>query len=180
MAMFVSQCEQGAYHVHPEHGVLEVVGPDGAPVAPGMPGEAVCTGFVNRAMPLLRYRLGDRVVMQEGPCGCGRPFPLVAEILGRADDVLMTGAGVPLGRLDPVFKPLTGIRATQIVQPAPDRLVLRLVVDDTFSATDRDSLLYELRKRTGSEMRIDFEFVDAIPKETNGKFRAVINLTKQR
>jgi phenylacetate-CoA ligase len=179
MAMFVSQCEEGAYHVHPEHGILEVVDSSGAPVAPGGVGQAVCTGLVNRTMPLLRYKLGDRVALREGACACGRSFPMLASILGRTDDVLVTPSGRPLGRLDPVFKPLSGLRATQIVQPSVDRLVVKAVVDRTFSRKDAETLLYELRKRTGDEMNVALEFVDTIPKDANGKFRAVVSLIER-
>ncbi|MPZ18389.1 MAG: hypothetical protein GEV06_10820 [Luteitalea sp.] len=178
MVHFVSQCERGSYHVHPEHGLLEVVGPDGEPVPAGTPGDAVCTTFVNRAMPLLRYRLGDRVVLRDGSCPCGRNFPMVAEILGRIDDVLVTPSGRPLGRLTPVFGQLDGIREAQIVQPSLDRLVVKLVLVDAFSEVRREKLLYELRKRTGNELRIDLEVVSEIPKESSGKFRAVVSLLR--
>jgi phenylacetate-CoA ligase len=175
MSLFVSQCEYAEYHIHPEHGIVEVIGPDGTPVAPGDSGEAVCTGFVNLAMPILRYRLGDRLAVRAAGCRCGRAFPVVTQILGRLDDTLVTPDGRPLGRLDPVFKPLSGIRETQIVQDAPDHLLLNLAVDENFSEADRESLLYELRKRTGDAMRIDFAFVAEVPKESNGKFRSVIS-----
>ncbi len=179
MSLFVSQCEAGQYHIHPEHGLVEVIGPDGRPVAAGEPGEAVCTGFVNMAMPILRYRLGDQLTVTGAGCGCGRAFPVVTQILGRLDDTLVTPDGRPLGRLDPVFKPLSGIRETQIVQDAPDHLLLNLAVDAAFSEADRESLLYELRKRTGHAMRIDLVFVPEIPKEGNGKFRSVISSVRR-
>jgi len=176
MVHFVSQCEEGNYHVHPEHGLLEAVGPDGKPVPPETPGDAVCTTFVNRAMPLLRYRLGDRVMLRHGPCSCGRHFPMVAVILGRIDDVLVTPSGRPLGRLTPVFGDLTGIREAQIVQPSLDRLVVKLVVGDAFSERQRERLLYELRKRTADEVRVDFEIVSEIAREPSGKVRGVVSL----
>jgi phenylacetate-CoA ligase len=176
MSLFVSQCEMGTYHLHPEHGILEVLLPDGKPAPEGTPGEAVCTGLVNMAMPLLRYQLGDRVVLSKRPCACGRSFPVIEEILGRMDDVLITPSGRPLGRLDPIFKPLSGIREAQILQVSRDRLLVRLATEPAFTTRDRESLLHELRKRIGDEMAIDLEFVPRIPKEHNGKFRAVVSL----
>ena len=175
MVLFASQCEQGSYHLHPEHGILEVIGPDGCPVPDGTTGEAVCTGLINDAMPLLRYRLGDRLAIADGLCSCGRAFPQLVQVAGRVDDVLVTPSGRPLGRLDPVFKPLSGIRETQIVQTHLDRLLLRLVADATFGERDREELLYELGKRVGEGMQIDLEFVPFIPKDANGKFRTVIS-----
>jgi phenylacetate-CoA ligase len=131
------------------------------------------------AMPMLRYRLGDQLTVTASGCPCGREFPVVTQILGRLDDTLVTPDGRPLGRLDPVFKPLSGIRETQIVQDAPDHLLLNLAVDASFSEADRNSLLYELRKRTGDAMRIDLALVPEIPKERNGKFRSVISTVRR-
>lgn len=175
MALFVSQCEKGTYHVHPEHGIVEVMDANGNPLPPGEEGEAVCTGFVNYAMPLIRYRLGDRLKLGAERCACGRCFPVVEEILGRVDDILTTPDGRPLGRLDPVFKGMRGIFETQIVQTAADKLVLRMVTDPSFSEHNRAELLYEVQKRTGNDMFIEIDVVDEIPKDKNGKFRSVIS-----
>ena len=175
MALFVSQCEKGTHHVHPEHGIVEIVDEDGIPLPAGEEGEAVCTGFANYAMPMIRYKLGDRLALSKEQCSCGRSFPVVRQIIGRVDDILVTPDGRSLGRLDPVFKGMSGIYETQIIQPAPDRLVLKMVTDPAFTERNREDLIYEIRKRTGSEMRIDIEIVDSIPKDENGKFRSVIS-----
>ncbi|HEX8948217.1 MAG TPA: hypothetical protein VF790_04600, partial [Dissulfurispiraceae bacterium] len=70
MAAFISQCEKGTYHVNPEYGIVEVLGRDGEPKF-DEPGELVCTGFLNHAMPLIRYRTGDSAVLSRGSCACG-------------------------------------------------------------------------------------------------------------
>lgn len=175
MVIFVAQCAHGGYHVHPEHGFLEILDEQGRPVPAGTPGSAVCTGFLNRAMPLLRYRLGDRLVAAEGTCPCGSAFPLLAGIEGRLDDILVAADGRPLTRLDPIFKTLRGIAETQIIQEERDLLVIRLVADSTFGDEDEASLVHELRKRAGADMRIRVEKVAEIPKDRNGKFRTVIS-----
>ena len=173
MALFVSQCEKGTYHVHPEYGIVEVVDKNGAPVAHGEEGECVCTGFVSYAMPMIRYRLGDRLALGSGACPCGRSFPVVEKILGRIDDTLIAPDGRPLGGLDAVFKGSSGIRETQIVQTAPDKLVFKIVADDAFTGDNRNELIREIEKRTGSEMRIEIQLVEEIEKDSSGKFRAV-------
>ena len=172
MVLFVAQCREGSYHLHPEEGILEVLDEKGKPSEEG---EAVCTGLLNLAMPLIRYRLGDKVRLASKNCSCGSSFPVIAEILGRNDDILKTPDGRPIGRLDPVFKGLPGIRETQIVQESENTLHLYLVPDVNFSDTVKTELLNELIQRVGSNMEILITEVNAIPREANGKFRAVIS-----
>ncbi len=175
MVIFAAQCVHGGYHLHPEHGYLEILDDRDRPVGPGETGSAVCTGFLNRAMPLIRYRLGDRLMAGSGSCPCGSAFPLLGGIEGRLDDVLLTVDGRPLTRLDPVFKTLGGIAEAQIIQQERDLLVVRLVPDGVFDEAGERALIGELQKRAGRGMRIRIEQVAEIPKDRNGKFRAVIS-----
>ena len=77
-------------HVHDEHFLVEVVDPDtGQPVPPGAEGELVLTSLTTRAMPLIRFRTGDRVRRLAGPCPCGNPAERVAWLTGRADELMV-------------------------------------------------------------------------------------------
>src|SRR5207244_3987127 len=71
--------------------VFEVVDPTTLqPVASGAQGELVATNLGRAGMPLIRYRTGDLVKLDETPCPCGRTFVRLAEgILGRVDDMLV-------------------------------------------------------------------------------------------
>lgn len=179
MAIFVSQCEEGSYHVHPEYGVIEVIDADGNVVEAGKEGEVVCTSFINRTMPLIRYRLGDLVIVRNEGCRCGRNFPVLEKIIGRVDDILTTPEGRPLGRLDPIFKSGKGIFETQIVQTSINTLQFNIVKDESFGENEKKDLLYEIKKRTGDVMNININYVHEIPKEKNGKFRSVISLIRK-
>jgi phenylacetate-CoA ligase len=63
------------------------VGPDGAPLPPGQEGELVLTTFGMEAMPLIRYRTGDRARLLPGPCPCGSEL-LRLDGVGRRDDAM--------------------------------------------------------------------------------------------
>lgn len=175
MAIFVSQCEQGSYHVHPEYGVIEVIDSNGNVVEEGQEGEAVCTSFINKTMPLIRYRLGDQLIVRETGCACGRNFPVIEKLLGRTDDILITPDGRPLGRLDPIFKSTRGIIETQIVQTALDTIQLNIVAHESFQEAEKKDLLYEIAKRAGDGMKIHMNFLKEIPRDKNAKFRSVIS-----
>jgi phenylacetate-CoA ligase len=166
--------------VHPEYGIIEVIDADGNVVDEGKEGEIVCTSFINRAMPLIRYKLGDNVIASKQHCSCGRNFPVIENIVGRVDDILITPDGRPLGRLDPIFKSTRGIYETQVIQTKIDTLQFNIVKKELFGEDEKKDLLYEINKRTGNVMKIELNIVPAIQKDKNGKFRSVVSLINNR
>ena len=175
MSTFICQCKEGTYHINPEYGIVEVLDMDNNPVQAGSPGRLVCTGFLNFAMPLIRYDMGDTVVLSDRQCDCGRHFPVVESILGRTDDLIITPSGRIIGRLDPVFKGLSHIRETQIVQEAYDKITVNLVKDDGFSNDTAEALKRELTRRIGDDVEVSISVVEHIPRTKAGKFRSVIS-----
>lgn len=177
MAAFICQCEQGRYHINPEFGIVEVLEND-HPVGVGA-GELVCTGFLNYAFPLIRYRIGDGATVSTESCACGRHFPVILSIDGRMDDYIVTPEGHRVGRLDPIFKGMSSaIKETQIVQRADGNLTINVVkgtADHQAVEADLRAMLAELRKRVGETLQIRIDYMDSIPRERNGKFRAVVS-----
>ena len=92
----IHECAHGQMHLVPELGYLEILDEGDEPVAEGEGGFFVWTGFLNRAMPLIRYRIGDRGRWLHGSaCGCGLNFPLVIPTITRESEILRC----PDGRL---------------------------------------------------------------------------------
>ncbi len=175
---FISQCEAGSYHVHPEYGITEFL-PDSSR-GPEAGFRIVATGFTNMAMPFLRYDTGDFCTPGQGACRCGRCFETVGQIVGREDEIIVTPDGRPIGRLDPVFKGLVTIRRAQIAQEALDRIVVRVVPGEGFRPADLDGIRHELEKRIGPSVALTFELVDHISAGPGGKFRAVVRRSAPR
>jgi phenylacetate-CoA ligase len=181
MAVFISQCKYGSYHINSDYSLLEVLDNNGNPSSPGEWGETICTAFVNKTMPLIRYRLGDLLrAPQPSTCPCGLSFPVTKEILGRHDEMIQTPDGRQIGRLDPVFKGLENIRETQLIQLDVNTLLVKLVPTSNFSDFDRKKLVQALRVRIGNNMVIQFELLNEIPREPNGKFRSVISMVNNK
>lgn len=169
-----SECEHGRLHLWPDAGIVEVLN-GSSPVNAGGVGDLVCTGLVNTAMPLIRYRVGDRGTMDASgsECPCARTLPRLAKIEGRSDDVLCTHDGRRIGRLDPVFKAGWPIREAQVIQESLDAIRVRLVPSDGFDDAIQGEVTRELRARLGN-VKVVFEIVEEIPRGANGKFRSVI------
>jgi phenylacetate-CoA ligase len=82
------ECEAGSRHINADVVYVEILDEQGAVVPTGADGEIVVTLLVNRAMPLVRYRTGDRGSMLPSRCSCGRGSPLLGVISGRDSDTL--------------------------------------------------------------------------------------------
>lgn len=179
--VFASQCTAGRYHFNPLLSIVEFLrGDDDTPAGLDEPARIVCTTLTNTAMPLLRYEIGDEAMLAERACPCGLDYPAAMRIVGRIDDTVMTPDGRSVGRLDHIFKGLTGVRECQIVQEELDLITLRIVRDDTFSAASERALRENLRARLGLNIRVQFEFIDRIPRTSRGKFKGVVSKIAER
>lgn len=122
-------CEHGTIHLLEDalHFELEPVGTDGL-VSP------IITDFTRTTQIMARYRMNDLLRLRERPCPCGSPLRAVAEIVGRADDILLLPAidGSRLVEVTPdilrnVILDCDGrITDFRLVQVGPDRLTLSL------------------------------------------------------
>ena len=170
-----SECEARCLHAWPEAGYIEIM-EDGRLLTPGEVGDLVCTGLLNVAMPLVRYRVGDRgaIAAADMACSCGRTLPILASVEGRVDDVLYTRDGRRIGRLDPIFKTNLPVREAQIIQETLDRVRVRYVPAPGFTPGAGRSIVERLQARMGL-VHVVLEEVDEMPRTANGKFRAVIS-----
>jgi phenylacetate-CoA ligase len=98
--LIASTCPRGCFHVLPHDLHVEVLGPDGRPVAAGQRGEIVVSGGRNPFLPLLRYRTGDWARMDFAPCACGDPMPRLLDLEGRAPVLYRAADGGPVNTVD--------------------------------------------------------------------------------
>ena len=175
-AGLISTCERGTYHVHEEYSWIELVGEPGGPAGPDGAGEVVATTLHNDVMPLIRYRTGDLATRGPGhPCRCGRPHATVARIHGRITDVLVTPDGRHLAALEHAFLRARGVHRSQIVQETVDEIVVNIVRAPSYSPAEAEQIERGLRSIVGDEMRIRFNYVDAIEPGENGKVQFLIS-----
>jgi phenylacetate-CoA ligase len=162
-------------HVLPWCAHVEVLDDEDRPVGPGEEGDVVVTGLTNLAMPLIRYRIGDRATLPRGsePCPCGRATPMLAGVTGRSVDMFV-GEG---GRLVDgeyfthllYFRPW--LRQFQVVQAARDRVVYRLATRDALPEGERAELIEKTRLALGDGCAVEFELVESIAPSSSGKLR---------
>lgn len=170
------QCAHGGMHVNADVVQLEIVDDFGHSLPSGSEGDLVATVLVNRAMPLLRYRTGDRGTLLSGACGCGCSLPLLGVVTGRTTDVLVLGNG---HRISPymftcAIERIPGVLRYQVSQLDPARVRVRAIVE---AAADRDRVTTQIRTAlrydVASFLDAEVEFVDRLPTDPRAKFRVV-------
>lgn len=169
-----SECERHeGLHVNADQLVVEVLREDGTAAGPGEFGAVVVTDLLNRAMPMIRYRIEDMAEVSAQPCACGRGLPTLRRIVGRTADFLVRRdrsrvAGISL--IENTLTDLPGLDQMQIVQEALDHLVLRVVPGAGFGPEVQSALTTYFEGQFPGA-RIEVEQVTAIAQEANGKYR---------
>ncbi|GEC91162.1 phenylacetate--CoA ligase family protein [Brevibacillus brevis] len=171
------QCKAGSMHAFSWNCYLEVVDPiTHIPVHKGHPGALLVTDLHNTVMPRLRYQLGDVVALSDSACSCNLPFPLLASIDGREDDMFLSlnGQYVHGHYFNHIVRNMDSFRTFQLVQHEPERLSLRLVKEpERFLPADEAKLLAGIRAALG-QVSIHVSYVETIPPASSGKTRYAI------
>jgi len=167
--------EQKGLHIHVEHNLVEVVDENGRPCKPGETGEIVLTGLDNYAFPFIRYKVGDLGVLSDRTCACGRGLPMLESVEGRVWDVIVGANGNRLVGTFWLVEDVRGIREYQVIQENYGSLVIKLVVDRTFTNDDKQLLFGHVRERCGNKMKVELQMLDNIPLTQGGKRRFIIS-----
>lgn len=139
-------CHSG-HHTRDAEILVEIIDPDtGQPCASGQRGEIVLTMLVNEAMPLIRYRTGDRSCFITSPCKCGSSLKRLGRIESRFEDTvyLPGGGSLHINQLDEQLysiKPLRGYQAALIPEGKSPRLYIIIDSIDRIDPAVFSSLL---------------------------------------
>ena len=168
-----AQCEHGNYHLSLVDGYIEGqfsgINPGTAPRL---------TSLLNRAMPLIRYELGDdlRIVQREA-CPCGRTLPLIDPVLTKLEDCVTTPTGrrISASILTWAFKDLPGLYSSQIVQKDDRTVEVLFTARQGDSNNIRGHLLPRLDEMLFGEIDIRFTQVEKLAVTEAGKSRFVVD-----
>lgn len=181
-------CDHKWLHLNSDWLVLEPVDAEYRPTPPGQPSHTVLlSNLANRVQPILRYDLGDSVLVRPDPCPCGNPLPAI-RVQGRSADVLKfpTEHGEPVAIAPLAFGSLAdrtpGVELFQIVQTAPTTLRVRLSV---VAGTDPDRVWQAVQSEIARLLaahklgHVAVERADEAPQQApGGKMRMVIPQTQ--
>jgi phenylacetate-CoA ligase len=183
-SLIASQCEaEAGLHLNCDNVYAELL-----PNPVGDPNSRiiVLTDLVNRAMPLIRYQVGDVVVPSpaDAACPCGRAMPTLQSVNGRDADYVVTPEGRFISGIsltENFALKIPNVSQVQVVQPELDRLLVRVVPEAGFNEQAETRLRETTRSLFGESMHAQFEFVESIPQEPSGKYRFCISeVARQR
>jgi len=136
------ECGHGNLHANTDWVVVEPVDENYDRVPPGTPSHTVLvTNLADRALPLVRYDLGDSVTLHAEQCPCGSAFPVLS-VGGRQGAVLRfdTDDGevvvFPLA-VTTAVESAPGVRRVQIARTGPHELSVRV---EPVSGRDDDTV----------------------------------------
>lgn len=172
----ISCCPDGERHIMPTYSYVEILNDRYEPAKLGEEGRIVGTNFNNLLFPLIRYDLGDTVVVSaDQNSKCGRGGLLIDRINGRKEEYIVTPDGRKVGRLDHLFKDAHHVKNAQLVQNKIDELIIKIVRENGYNEHHEKIVLKEARNRLGTEIKIVFDYVENIPKMSNGKYRFIVS-----
>ncbi len=182
VGFIAAQCpDYEHYHVHAETLLVEVLDEGGRPCAPGEVGRVVVSDLHNFATPLIRYDLGDFAEVGR-PCPCGRGLPVLARIIGRTRNALVTADGKRhyplLGQTG--FLDIAPILQHQFVQTAFDVVEARVVTREPLAPEQIRRLQAHVGKRLPAGIRIEVVQVESVPRSPGGKYEDFISLVGER
>lgn len=172
----VSENSDGELLFSPDTGIMEIVDELGNVVENGESGEVIATGLLNFDQPLIRYRIGDRVKLAKNQrTNSGMEMTVIEEVEGRVEDVVITKDGRKMVRFHGIFIDIPYLLIGQVVQYTVDEIQLNLVVEkQQFDPLNEVVMKSRIENQLG-EVNVRFEYLDEIPKNSNGKFQAVIS-----
>jgi phenylacetate-CoA ligase len=141
-----------------------------------VPGESalIITDLFNRAMPMLRYAIGDVVRRSEGNCPSGRGLERLERVSGRTADFLYRPDGTPvfgISLLDTHIIHIAGIRQAQMIQNHPRRIDILIVPTNEYGPYSESAVRRVIGTEFGPDVEAAIQIVDTIVQTERGKYR---------
>jgi phenylacetate-CoA ligase len=180
--VFAHSTKEDEFWLNPAYGRTELIPAKADSLAAGLAcADIISTGFWNQAMPLVRYRTGDRLFypahysardLQEVCLGL-KPF---AGILGRDKDYLVSPRGELLTGMDHLPREVAHVVRMQIIQESLDKVRILVVPAEGFCEADRKLLMTNIGLKIPDDMQVKIELVEKLATSSRGKVPYVVRL----
>lgn len=172
-------CKVGKLHLNEDTTIFEVLHADGSITEYGN-GELLITSLFSKDFPFIRYKNGDVVSISKEFCSCGNNFKILEHLDGRSSCFIFNGDIKVPHAVCTHYLPHSDYRNMvekfQIEQNDRNSVIVRIVLKDKHLDCTG---LEDMYRSLFNNIKVEFLYVDDIPKEKSGKFKDVINNVKE-
>ena len=159
---------------------VEILDDHGNEVADGEMGHVVVTSLIHKAMPLIRYKLGDLAIKlpkSEYPKDRALNLPILKKVVGRETDIVRTPSGKRLivHSFTGVFEYYPSIKQFCVIQSELNGITIEFIRGTDFEISVLDKVQNELLKFIVEDFKIEFKEVSNIPPTKSGKPQIIIS-----
>jgi phenylacetate-CoA ligase len=172
--------KHSGYHIAADCVIMEFL-KDGAPVQPEEEGEIVCTVLDNLTFPFIRYNLHDLGMWLDKSCNCGRTFPLMGKITGRAHHLIKKPDRSEISStsvISHMWNLGEYIHEYQIIQKAIDLFLIQIVPTKLYSENITKGIDNFMQKNF-PYATVQIRKTDHIQREKSGKLLDFKNHVKE-
>lgn len=171
--IIAQQCEYKNYHINSDNYFIEILPnkKDGRPEN----GKIVITMFSNQVLPLMRYNIGDYVLIAKDKlCKCGRKSEFFSSIIGREINQLQSKNRGKILANDAInyLRKIKNIKKFQIKQDKLGNVIINYVGEFRQNKNKLKEIKDGIEEIIGNNIRI--KRVKNLEREESGKFPLVI------
>jgi len=171
-------------HIIPNIHYIEILDKQGKEVKTGVRGEIAVTILTNYTMPLIRYKIGDRGILSEKECSCGRGFPLLEKVEGRVRSMFRNKQRdlIDSGVFIRLFYFRDNIKQFQVIQESLDQITINLVLKDKqkLKVVEKDfrEISEVIKPIMGNDTKIKYNILNEIKSSPSGKYMYIFSKIK--
>lgn len=162
----------GVWRLSNENIFIEVLDEEGNHIQGDGEGRIVLTSLHNKAMPFIRYEIGDRALVNvtDGKI-------MIRQLLGGVNDIVILPSGKKSSGISfyfitrKILEKSGNLKEFIIKQVAPDRFVFEVVSEGDVSQTDRDLIQKNIDLYLEPGLNFEIVRVDSIKRTKAGKMK---------
>ena len=172
--------KHSGHHINTDSLIVECLH-NNEQVSSGELGNLVITALTNYVFPLIRYDIGDKGILSDEKCSCGRGLSLLEDIKGCSEDfvVLPDKELIDPKEIIDILTTIKEIKRFNLIQKTRKKVNINVVLEKDFSDSVIEITKERLSNLFSNQLEIQVTPVDEIKKGARGKIKLVESLVKE-